>query len=303
MHTKPLTPSDLHILTQVFDPETAPPNPNKPAREQPLIDRSLPSEPSYPASKDSAAILARLRAREKEAVGLIEAYEGRLQTPEAASVSLDGEEGRRRRKKDVYEASLGMLDRLVEEGPEYASARNNRAQVRRWGVGGDCGLVVRGAREAGVVGGDAGWHADAKDGARDWREEGTAVLADLQTAITLASPASPGEAVSPAQGRLLAQAYTQLGAVYHQAGQDMLEAAAVPAKAEVMVTVAVDSLRNWSAEDFEEAAARCFRLGGQYGNEVAKALAVQMNPYARLCGRIVEEALRKESAGVGWGSA
>lgn len=35
-------------------------------------------------------------------------------------------------------------------------------------------------------------------------------------------------------------------------------------------------------------------MGGRYGNEVAKALAVASNPTAKLCGAIVKEAMRKE---------
>ena len=35
-------------------------------------------------------------------------------------------------------------------------------------------------------------------------------------------------------------------------------------------------------------------LGGRFGNDIARQLAVQTNPYAKLCGEIVREALRKE---------
>jgi hypothetical protein len=34
-------------------------------------------------------------------------------------------------------------------------------------------------------------------------------------------------------------------------------------------------------------------MGGRYGNEVAKALAVSMNPTAKLCGEIVKDAMRR----------
>lgn len=43
-------------------------------------------------------------------------------------------------------------------------------------------------------------------------------------------------------------------------------------------------------------------LGGRYGNEVAKALAVSSNPTAKLCGDIMRTALREEyGGGVGGG--
>jgi hypothetical protein len=40
-------------------------------------------------------------------------------------------------------------------------------------------------------------------------------------------------------------------------------------------------------------------MGGRYGNEIAKALAVSANPTAKLCGEMVREAMRKEYAGGG----
>jgi hypothetical protein len=50
----------------------------------------------------------------------------------------------------------------------------------------------------------------------------------------------------------------------------------------------------WTRFEFEEAASRDFAMGGRYGNEVAKGLAVSTNPTAKLCGRIVREAIKKE---------
>jgi hypothetical protein len=40
-------------------------------------------------------------------------------------------------------------------------------------------------------------------------------------------------------------------------------------------------------------------MGGRYGNEIAKALAVSTNPTAKLCGEMVREAMRKEYASGG----
>ena len=54
---------------------------------------------------------------------------------------------------------------------------------------------------------------------------------------------------------------------------------------------------HWKAIEFEEHASRDFMLGGRYGNEIAKALAVSANPTAKLCGEMVREAMRKEYAG------
>ena len=37
-----------------------------------------------------------------------------------------------------------------------------------------------------------------------------------------------------------------------------------------------------------------FAMGGRYGNEIAKGLAVSTNPTAKLCGQMVREAMKKE---------
>lgn len=58
----------------------------------------------------------------------------------------------------------------------------------------------------------------------------------------------------------------------------------------------VPVLKDLSREDLEEAASRELGLGGRYGNETARQLAIKTNPYAKLCGSIVREALTKEIA-------
>ena len=44
----------------------------------------------------------------------------------------------------------------------------------------------------------------------------------------------------------------------------------------------------------EEMASRDFGFGGRYGNDTARQMAVKTNPYAKLCGSIVREAMTKE---------
>ena len=58
-----------------------------------------------------------------------------------------------------------------------------------------------------------------------------------------------------------------------------------------------ERLRGLSADQLEEMASRDFFFGGRYGNKVAQQLSVQTNPYAKMCGAIVKEAMRKELEG------
>jgi tetratricopeptide (TPR) repeat protein len=91
----------------------------------------------------------------------------------------------------------------------------------------------------------------------------TAIKADLEQAVFLAQPPTKLGPVSTLQARVLSNAYTQLGAVLLHEGK-------------------------------EEEAGAVFQEGARYGGEVARTMAVKLNPVARLCGAIIKEALRKE---------
>jgi len=129
------------------------------------------------------------------------------------------------------EEALDILSGLIAEHPQYASAYNNRAQLRR--------ILSHPL-------------ADIK--------------VDLRTAIALASPSRSMDPVSDLQAKVLSNAYTQLGVVLLREGK-------------------------------EEEVGGVFQVGARYGGEVAKVMAVKLNPVARLCGGIVKEAMRKEMEG------
>ncbi|KAK3705615.1 hypothetical protein LTR37_013223 [Vermiconidia calcicola] len=243
-----LSKADSKVLAQVFEPESGP------AKAEVLVD------PYKPADRhiDDKLALAKLKARERDAIRLIEDFEN----PAIQSSHS---------KDEVYRKALSLLDQIIEDYPDYASARNNRAQLRRWRFG-DRNMLCQ-ARHP-------------KDSDRS--EAVSATVQDLRCSIALASPERSGDAVSPAQGKLLAQVYTQLGAVCYAASKDLEEIS----DGEIVD----EELSGWTKDAIEEEVSRMFYLGGLYGNEVAKALAVHTNPHAKLCGNIVKEAMRKELA-------
>ncbi|KAK5167105.1 uncharacterized protein LTR77_007835 [Saxophila tyrrhenica] len=244
-----LSASDSKVLASVFDPESSS------SRAEVIVDPSLPADRRI----RDATLLAELQVQEKKAVQLLERFE----------TSPPSERGRR---DEVYRSALAILEGVADNNPLYASVLNNRAQLRRW-YWGDRNLLVQ--------------RKKAPQPQR--RTAGEATVKDLRSSISLASPDRPTDAVSPKQGRLLAQAYTQLGAVYHAAAKDV---GAVSSDGEkVELSSCADDPVSWTQERFEEEASRCFYLGGLYGNEVAKALAVHTNPQAKLCGNIVKEAM------------
>lgn len=255
MQPRDLSVTDSKVLTQVFDPESGP------VRAEIIVDPALPADKSIL----DTSILADIRSREKAAIRLIERCE----------TSNDQDPRRRDR---AYREALTLLDEIVEEHPGYASARNNRAQLRRWRFG-DRNMICR-----------------PRDIDISHSEEHSAAIDDLQTAIALASPNRPQDAVSPSQGKLLAQAHTQLAAIYLRASKDFEDVSKVGDDTSLVMGSRFDG---WTEDRFEEQASRLFYLGGLYGNEVAKALAVHTNPHAKLCGNIVKEAMRKELGAAG----
>lgn len=197
-----LTPSDSTTLQRLFDPEVSPS-----ANSAPPIDPSLPADTHYPP-----AVTDTLAATERQAIA-------------AAEEDRAGADA--------------ILTKLIAQYPLYASAYNNRAQLRR---------LLR--------------HPPAD------------ILADLDQAIVLAAPPDPVTAVSHEAATVLGMAYTQRGAV-------LLQRARAPD----------------GTSDDEERAAREFELGGRWGNELGRKLARELNPYAKLCGAMVKEAMKAEYGG------
>lgn len=112
------------------------------------------------------------------------------------------------------------------------------------------------------------------------------ILSDLDEAISLLTPKNSFAPISPVTGKTLSQAHTQRAAMYYMTSKLI----------QSDVTISLDGRKEekWTKLDFESAASRDFALGGRYGNEIAKGLAVSTNPTAKLCGQIVREAMKKE---------
>jgi hypothetical protein len=255
MANSELSKSDARILVQLFDPESSP-------SDGVLVDTSLPADMHY-----NEAVLEQLRARELEAIQYIESF--------SASNVLDVPA-----KEATFQYAFEQLSSLIKEYPQYASTRNNRAQLCRWRFG-DESLV-----------------ADPQIMVRDNKSYGMITLEDLNAAIKLASPVT-GSAVSPSQGNLLAQAYTQRAALYLAAAKSLearrdIDALLWPDATYEELAERSVLLVDVTAEELEDRSAKDFFQGGRYGNKISKAMAVQTNPYAKLCGNIVQEAMRKE---------
>ncbi|KAL1861204.1 hypothetical protein Plec18170_001719 [Paecilomyces lecythidis] len=169
--------------------------------------------------------------------------------------------------RGTVEFTIAEFDHLIKEYPSYPSAYMNRAQAGRmlFDLDDEDALFV--PENANIA---------------------SRIFSDLGQAITLATPRSPADPVSSLQARILADAHTHRGYI-------LLKAAKVRQGGS---DGGPDRLRGLEKDRLEEMASRDFFLGGRYGNRIAQQLAVQTNPYAKMCGAIVKEAMRKEIEGV-----
>ncbi|KXG48159.1 Tetratricopeptide-like helical [Penicillium griseofulvum] len=246
-----LTSNDSAVLQALFDAESSP-------SSGVIVDSSLPSWPS--SLNITETDLVSLKQRETDIIR-------ELQSNKSPSI-------------ETVQSALEDFDTLLTRNPTYPSAYTNRAQTLRLLVD----LIYN--KEAGDDRGTDTELADAALFAPSTSQLCSRIFSDLGQAITFATPASPADAVSSTQARLLADAHTHRGYL-------LLKAARVK-KAGSGDETGPERLRGLSADQLEEMASRDFFFGGRYGNKVAQQLSVQTNPYAKMCGAIVKEAMRKE---------
>ncbi|CAL3966972.1 unnamed protein product [Diplocarpon coronariae] len=278
-----LTAHDVSVLSKIADPDSSPVPP-------PLISSCLPPDPNIPSS-----LYGQVASRERAIIASIQTTELQAANLQPSPPDFN--------PLEEYLARIAQLDDLVAAHPNYASARNNRAQALRR-VYGDEILVANPPLAAPASPSTSTPTSASQQGAGQalapsplpaavTLSAAAKILTDLSTAITLLAPASPYQPLSPQAAKTLAQAHTQRGALYHVTARALAVAGAE-------LRVAEDAREHgWSALRFAEEASRDFAAGGRFGSEVARGLAVGVNPTAKLCGEMVREALRMEYAGTG----
>ena len=253
-----LSKHDVNVLEKIKDPES---NPTAGV----LIDESLPRDPHLTEPR----LYEQVKETERSIIKSIQELEVQLST----SQSLDSDEI----AIGGYRKCISDLDALISEHPDYASARNNRAQVLRR-LYGDAMLLS--------VTSDIPIPLIEQPEPEERRHAASTALEDLETSITLLSPPSTNTPLSHQAARTLSMAHTQRAAIYLKTSKFMSHR-----------LVAISDERQesgWTRHQFEEAASRDLAFGGRYGSEIAKGLAVSVNPTAKLCGQIVREAMKKE---------
>lgn len=251
-----LSKNDLNVLQKIKDPESDP-------TAAVLINPSLPRDPHVSDTDSYNAVVA----KEREVLLAFQNLEMQLANLQPKTVTDP---------TASYRDGVSKLGDIIREHPNYASARNNRAQALRR-LYGD-GLLAGGGSNQVLI--SEATEEERMDAART-------ILDDLDEAVQLLSPPNPRAPISPQAAKTLSMSYTQRAAVYHATVKKFPETKTLGGPLE-------RGESKWTKMDFEEAAAGDFAKGGWYGNEVAKGLAVSANPTAKLCGQMVREAMKKE---------
>lgn len=158
---------------------------------------------------------------------------------------------------ETISTEIEGLDNIIASSPTYPSAFVNRAMLRRIKI------------EAALP---EGGHIFSTPGS-----DIEALFTDLARAIELSLPtSSPTAPVSAYQGRILRTAFSHRAFLYLKASETGTE------------------LNGLAKTDLEELASKDFAAAARYGDEAAREMSVRTNPYAKMCGAIVKNALREE---------
>jgi len=252
-----LSRRDINVLGKIKDPEADP-------SLTVYVDSALPKDPHI----RDPQVYAKLSQQERAIILSIQNFESQHAGRSSSESDSDVIEG--------YRDCVTKFGDIINEYPHYASARNNRAQALRRLCGDS--MLVGGAPQLPQALLRSIDEAQRLDMAN-------MVLTDLDQAISLLTPAGRFPRLSPQASRTLSLVHTQRAAIY-----------LMTSKLLALGTVCVPRGRReacWSKLEFEENASKDFEMGGRYGNEIAKGLAVSTNPTAKLCGQMVREAMRK----------
>ena len=108
-------------------------------------------------------------------------------------------------------------------------------------------------------------------------------MSDLDKGIKLATPSS-SDAYSNHQKDVLSAAHTHRGFLLLKAADRVRNGQLISGRS--LGTISGDEIEEWANADF--------MAGAKYGNKMAQEMTVKTNPYAKMCGAIVKEAMRKE---------
>jgi hypothetical protein len=172
----------------------------------------------------------------------------------------------------AIDAVIAELDEIVKTNPDYPSAYVNRAMLKRMKLEVGISSMSDIPKKAGIF---------SLRGA-----EIEPLFTDISLAITssLSKPLANGSSVSEYQARMLRTAYSHRAYLYLKASESGVE---------------------WKGKvgnELEELASRDFAEAARFGDETAREMSVRTNPYKKMCGAIVKNALSEERREAGFGA-
>ncbi|KAF2280505.1 uncharacterized protein EI97DRAFT_430213 [Westerdykella ornata] len=230
---------------------------------------TLPSNIS--TSKSPSTIDPSLPAHPSIPSERLNALEARQNELVKRTANASGEEAEKILEEVEYE-----LHAIIKEEAEYPSAYLNRAMLRRMRLENamNCSTPTSPSETASEKA------SPPTQSIFTYHPEShiEPIFADLSKAITLSTPSPSTSPASTYQARILRTAHSHRAYLYLKAsesGNGKL-------------------FKGRSKTDLEELASRDFSQAAKYGDEVAREMSVRTNPYAKMCGAIVRNALREE---------
>ena len=272
-----LTTKDARVLSAVFDPEAASDTPSKQSNQS-STDHPGKSSP-YPNIPDQA--LPEISTAERAAL---------LPLKISPHPSIE-----------VISTTLSSLSNLIARFPSYPPAYVNRAQARR--------MLWQMTSQNNTLEDSTNDETHRNDITEAFENFTTDVFADLDEAIRLISStisdidgdksinnveAKPVtmQNISQEQARILGIAKCHRGYTLLQLAA---RAPATPYETESsQSSQSRHHLQALSKAQLEEMASHDFAVAGRYGDKTAREAAVALNPYARMCGAIVKNAMKED---------
>jgi hypothetical protein len=111
-------------------------------------------------------------------------------------------------------------------------------------------------------------------------------LSDLAHVINTQTTASPGNFSSPAAIRALSDAHVHRATIYLLLARSLGYGGGLASIPTTLQAESNETLEEWASRDFASAA--------KYGNGLGRVMASRTNPFAKMCGAIVQTALQRD---------
>lgn len=202
-----------------------------------------------------------------------------LERSAISSIQVSEEDGTV--QQPAVETAISKLSDIIDNNPNYPSAYINRAQAYR--------LLIE-SRQNDIALSNQSSNRSEISCSNELSEQASKLFTDFARAISLLKHAITTP-ISPFHSHLLSTAYTHRAYLLYEASRTSRSSPQPNFSAKYLLPL---DLRELPSERLEDMASGDFAIAGRYGSTVARQMAVKTNPYAKVCGQIVREAMSEE---------